>query len=84
MKIPVIVSLFIAFLCIIEYIKNYELTKHHTKIIYRYYHLFQSLQWILIAIMNAINSLLLIPIVIVAIFIHIKLSKAVHDNNFKE
>lgn len=84
MKFPVIASLLIAIFCIVDYVRHYNETNHHKKIIYKYFHLVEALEWIVIALINAINSLLFIPILIIGIAINIKLNKTINSSNFRE
>lgn len=81
MTIPVASSIFMVLLCIMQFKKNYHQTKNNTKIFYKYHYLFHAIQWVLIALMNVIDSILLIPIVIALVFIQIKISKSIHDSS---
>lgn len=83
MRFEILAPLLISLFCIIGFFRNYKITKQRTNFFYKYIDLFFVLQWILIALMNYVNSLIIIPITIIFIIIQIKVSKAIRSNNKK-
>jgi hypothetical protein len=84
MKYEILALLFIALLCVIGFLKNYKVTRQSTNFFYKYSDLIFALQWILIAIMNAADSLLFLPLMIIFIIIQVKVSKAIRISNLKK